>query len=60
MSNQKRTKEYLAKEKVKCPRCRHHGRDVKFRAVSNKDLCNNCTRDIIAAKGLKSYPLRAV
>jgi len=43
------TKEYKNREKKECPKCHHHGRDVKWRVVEregkkrSKLCCNNCT-----------------
>jgi hypothetical protein len=42
MTNQGRTKAYLKQRKDQCPRCRHHGRDVRYRINHDKVLCNNC------------------
>ena len=51
MGNQRQTKTYLIKEKKECPKCHHHGRDVKMRSVMDNRIkkmvmkvrCNNCT-----------------
>lgn len=48
MSNKPQTKAYKALDKGKCPRCRHKGRDVRFRPKLQKILCNNCVGDIVA------------
>lgn len=47
MSNQRQTKTYKLKEKKKCTKCGHKGRDVHARILSagrSKLLCNNCLR----------------
>ncbi len=50
MPNKRRTVAYLKLERIECPKCHHHGRDVRLRTVHDKSKgkevmkvrCNNC------------------